>query len=235
MKKGLGIFLILCGTAMGDAASDLLKAQTDYQRMLTEAKLARTKMEVDKADAAAKRADADHKHALAEYYRVRSQHLMAYMRIMQDEYDRVRSEEANLKARMYDVRRHYDLCGELADGLTRRGGFQCLQYFRRYIVSFALQKKMLFDDKVEALPASEFVSNDPGSPVEGFKGGNVGQLIVFAEARDYSFAPFGRAHGFVIGFLDSVQAGAQAKINEYRNWIDGIRAGVLDVFKLPTS
>lgn len=229
----VGMSVVTNNVARANDFADVMEAKTDFERMLTERKLADAEIELMKAETQLKQAEAAKEYAEADFIREKISYLKSVHSIMLKEYARIEKEEAALKDKMYEVMLHQTLCGELADGQTRRGAFRCLNYFRRYLVSFNIQKKLLFDDKLEALPADEFVPNYSGMTTLPFAGGNVGQLLVFAERNDFSFAPFGKAHSFVMGFLDAMQVAAQAKVMEYRNWIDGIRAGTLDVYNPP--
>lgn len=215
--------------------SQLITARGQYEAALAQARLAEADIQLKAAQASLAHAEANKRYAEIEYIKTRVEHLRFVLHMLREEYARVKREEANIQYKLHELRVHQALCSDLADGLTAHGGFQCIHYFRRYLVAFNLQKKFLFEDKVDALPASEFIGNYPEVIPQPFTGGNVGQLIVFAQRLDLSFVPFGKAHISIVSFLDAISDAAQKKLQEYRFYMDGIRAGTLDVFKLPTS
>src|SRR5580765_5206496 len=120
---GLRVFLSLAlcvfatrvvhGDAPQSSPADMMKAQTDYQRMLTERKLSESQALLEQAQAAAAYAAADKDYANAEYFRARTSYLNDYHQVMLKEYARVVNEEAKLKERMYEVRVHEDMCAGL--------------------------------------------------------------------------------------------------------------------------
>lgn len=221
------------GADLGGLAS-LMEARNDYRRTLIEARLAESEIQLNESKRALAYAEAAKNYAEVGLINTKIAHLNLYMQAMAYELSRVMHEQANINVKVKRITVQAELCAGLALGDTSYGAFQCLRYFRRHVIPMSIQQKTLFKE-VAALEANEFISNFGESATLPFPGGNVGKLIQFLEKENYSVEPYGAAHAELMDFLNAVTTETESKLQEYYRYMDGIRAGTLNVFELPNG
>lgn len=210
-----------CDAEIRDLAgtAEIIKAKTDYQRMLVEAQLSSAK-------ALELRATAELKFAQAAYYR-------KMLQVLEYEFNRLQREEINVKARMAEVEFYASRCAGLKIGEVTDVTF----YGLRWLLVAVLPSDVIAAEAGKVLPElseDNFIATHT-VPVRAFPGGNLGQLFKFLEKNRYSMAEWSDAHMSVLKFMASVTAAVDARIQRYVNYMDGIRAGSLDVWKLPNE
>ncbi|MEZ4749406.1 MAG: hypothetical protein R3B54_01905 [Bdellovibrionota bacterium] len=243
ISRVLFVLVLLVFSAKGLKAGDgpdlsglanLMEAQNDYRRTLIEARLAESEIQLNQAKTALAYAEATKNYAEVALINTKIAHLNLYMQAMAYELNRVMHEQANINVKIKRITVQAELCAGLALGDTSYGAFQCLRYFRRHVIPTSIQQKTLFKE-VAAMEASEFISNFGQGETIAFPGGNVGKLIQFLEKQNYSVEPYGAAHSELMEFLNAVTSETERKLQEYYRYMDGIRAGTLNVFELPNG
>src|SRR5688572_3464504 len=118
MKK-LIFALLLCSTAYPHnhrdltGVAELIRARTDYQRMLIEAKLAHSKERLNQAEA-------EKKFAEAAYLR-------KMLQVLQYEFDRVVREEIEVRSKIQEVEWWASRCAGLKIGVVHEVTFEGLR------------------------------------------------------------------------------------------------------------
>lgn len=200
------------------AYADLLRAQTDYQRMLIQARLADAEIQL-------KQAQAELAHAKAEQIRLQTE-------ILRHEYARLVAEENIVSQRILDIELKANLVRPLRLGRIDQGVLIGLDYFLRVIVPVGVVKDVMWK-KVDPLPVENFVAGETGEPVKPFPGGNLGRLYSFLKSSGCSLAEWSQGHLVMIEMLEAFTKAADDRIEQYHKYMEEIRLGTAKLWQLP--
>ncbi len=203
----------------GRAYADIIRASAEYIRMLGEARLQTARAWLTAAQ------------AVQQMEETRKLHLLVNR--LDLELWLLRKEEYATRQKIIHVQRTFRGIAPLAVGRATSYTFLSL---RGLLAAGTSPETIVEAFSVTAGPlgVENFEPNRPADIVAEFPGGNVGQLGVFAERHNYSFAPYGKAHLLFLMAVGKLGAKAQEKVKEYQTYMVGIRNGTLSPWVVPT-
>lgn len=185
------------------AYAELIKAQATYVVAMAEANLKNAQAELFLAQAA------------HEWERVRQLRLLVNR--LELELKRARKQEHAVEAQIKKVTEHARRINLLKMGRSSKYVHASLFFILTQVVPSAVVGDTLGRD-VGSFQARDFVPNKKDREAVAFEGGNVGQLLEFIKANDFSFSPFSPAHLEVVEAMEAIEAAADeetAKLNTF--------------------
>lgn len=188
---------LLSLTAVGENLSDNVKAYADLVRAEGEYRIAVAQSELLFAQANLTNAQAAH-----EWQRVRELTLLVNRRAL--ELRRLAKLEYKIQQQAQQLEDRTISLQVIKTGRTSPYVFQALRFIEMRAIPAPLLAEVM-STHIRAYEADHFVPNKPGAEPLDFEGGNLGQLLSFAEKRQFSFAPFSPAHLEVLQGLGKLE------------------------------
>ena len=214
---GFGGYLNGQGNYMRGYA-EVIRARGEYIRMVAEARLAWAQAGLVDAQAAGK------------WEEVRQYRLMIDR--LQRELRNLMRNERLINRRISDIETHSRRLNNVVTGRVSSWTFRSMQVMTMRYVPLKVTNEIMTVEFPE-LEADNFIPNRPDDESEVFPGGNYGQLWHFLEKKNYSLAPWGKAHiGIMLGLQEFDEA-AELEVEKYLEHLANLRAGLYNVWSPP--
>lgn len=220
------VMVLFCTAAHADSdlsgLADMIKARTDYQRMLTERKIAESTINLQNAQ--------------ARYDNEKTEQLAQLLVVLRHEYDRILKEESEMDRQVAELRRRIVEIAPLRSGHVTGAVLAAFNFFVELTLSAEQMRDTIFK-KVDPLGVENFVANQIENDVDlvPFPGGNVGTLLKFMGQHEFSFAQWSTGHSLVLDLIGAISKSGEEKLDKYQRYMDGIRSGTLPIWQLPQT